>query len=148
MSMYPIPPPGLFSKGVSFDESTGKGEGEHVSSCGGACCKGGFVKATTRRKRRQWRKFEDIGDIEVCTVDKVEKREAKVMSVAFQVADVKKPLIAAKRITEKGNHVMFGPQEGDNYILNEETEDKLMLKPRGRGSYVMEVRFLGGRRRP
>ena len=80
---------------------------------------------------------------EVCAV---EQKGEKVMSLAFQVAAVKKPLIAVKRITEKGNHVMFGPQEEDNYILNKDTGDKLMLKPKGRGSYVMEVSFLGGRR--
>jgi hypothetical protein len=39
---------------------------------------------------------------------------------------------------------MFGPQEEDNYILNKATGQKLMLKPRGRGSYVMEVQFVGG----
>ena len=73
-----------------------------------------------------------------------EKKESRVMNLAFQVADVKKPLIAVKRITEKGNHVAFGPQEEDNYILNKTTGQKMMLKPSGRGSYVMEVQFVGG----
>ena len=39
---------------------------------------------------------------------------------------------------------MFGPQEEDNYILNKATGQKMMLQPRGRGSYVMEVQFVGG----
>jgi predicted aspartyl protease len=39
---------------------------------------------------------------------------------------------------------MFGPQEEDNYILNKATGQKMMLKARGRGSYVMEVQFVGG----
>ena len=66
------------------------------------------------------------------------------MSLGFQVAAVKKPLIVVKRITEKGNHVAFGPQEEDNYILNKATGHRMMLKPRGKGSYVMEVQFVGG----
>jgi hypothetical protein len=53
-------------------------------------------------------------------------------------------LIAVKRIVEKGNYVAFGPGEGDNYILNKISGDKLMLRPNGRGSYLMDVRFCGG----
>ena len=67
-----------------------------------------------------------------------------MMNLAFQVAAVKKPLIAVKRITERRNHVTFGPQEEDNYILNKATGQKMMLKRRGRGSYAMEVQFVGG----
>ena len=36
------------------------------------------------------------------------------MNLRFEVADVKKPLIAVKRICEKGNLVSFGPKEGIN----------------------------------
>eukprot|EP00973_Karenia_brevis_P009006 1219967-Karenia_brevis.AAC.1 len=32
------------------------------------------------------------------------------MSLNFQVAAVSKPLLAVKRIVEKGNHVSFGPE--------------------------------------
>ena len=42
---------------------------------------------------RKWK------DTEVCVV---EQKGEKVMSLAFQVAAVHKPLIAVKRITEKG----------------------------------------------
>ena len=66
------------------------------------------------------------------------------MCLGFQVADVKKPLISVRRIGEKGNHVSFGPKEEDNYIINKETGDKMMLKPNGKGSYLMQVRFAGG----
>ena len=38
----------------------------------------------------------------------------------------------------------FGPDEGDNYILNKLTGDKLMLRPNGKGSYLMDVQFVGG----
>ena len=66
------------------------------------------------------------------------------MCLGFQVADVKKPLISVRRIVEKGNHVCFGPREEDNYIINKTTGDKMMLKPNGKGSYLMQVRFAGG----
>ena len=66
------------------------------------------------------------------------------MGLAFQVADVKKPLLAVERIIEKGNHVTFGPGPGDNYILNKSTGDKMMLQENGKGSYLMQVKFVGG----
>ena len=40
------------------------------------------------------------------------------MSLKFQVTDVKKPLIAVRRITEQGNHVNFGPGREDEFIEN------------------------------
>ena len=66
------------------------------------------------------------------------------MCLGFQVADVKKPLISVRRIVEKGNHVSFGPKEEDNYIINKATGDRMMLKPNGKGSYMLEVSFVGG----
>ena len=74
------------------------------------------------------------------------KPEGKCLGLNFQVADVKKPLIAVKRITEKGNHVRFGPCPEDNYIYNKKTGDRLPLYSNGKGSYVMEVSFVGGPR--
>lgn len=38
----------------------------------------------------------------------------------------------------------FGPKEDDHFILNEESGSKTILKPNGRGSYLMSVRFVGG----
>ena len=68
------------------------------------------------------------------------------MKLAFQVADVKKPLISVKRIVEKGNFVSFGPEEGDNFIMNKKSGNKIKLRPNGRGSYLMDVEFVGGGR--
>jgi hypothetical protein len=121
-------------------------------NCIGECCSGGFQSAETlrKKKKRQWRtlRFEETNDSEICIVENEKtpsgSGESSVMNLGFQVADVKKPLIAVKRITERGNHVMFGPQEEDNYIWNKATGKKIMLKPRGKGSYVMEVQFVGG----
>ena len=66
------------------------------------------------------------------------------MKLGFQVADVKKPLISVRRIVEKGNYVNFGPREEDNFIINRVTGDKMMLRPNGKGSYLLDVMFVGG----
>jgi hypothetical protein len=44
--------------------------------------------------------------------------ESAVMSLTSQVSDVKKPLAAARKISEKGNKVVFGPRAEGNYIEN------------------------------
>ena len=72
--------------------------------------------------------------------------EGEKMKLRFQVADVKKPLVAVKRICENGNLVSFGPNKEDNYIQNKSTGNKLMLRPNGRGSYLMDVCFVGGKK--
>ena len=40
--------------------------------------------------------------------------------------------------------VQFGPQAEDNYIINKVSGNKLMLKPNGKGSYLMQVSFNHG----
>ena len=68
------------------------------------------------------------------------------MKLEFQVADVKKPLIAVKRIAEKGNHISFGPGTGDNYIENRESGYRIPMRESGSGSYLMDVEFSNGSR--
>ena len=82
--------------------------------------------------RRKW--------TDLCPIEKGSKK----MGLKFQVADVVKPLIAVKRLTEKGNVVHFGPREEDCYIQNVSSGSKLALKPNGPGSYLMFVKFEGG----
>ena len=65
------------------------------------------------------------------------------MALNFQVADVRNPLLAVKRITENGNSVCFGPDAEDNYILNKRTRERIPMVER-QGSYIMEVQFVGG----
>ena len=72
------------------------------------------------------------------------KEKGKHMCLGFQVADVQKPLVSVKRIVEKGNYVGLGPGDEDNYIINKLTGDKLILRPNGKGSYLMDVSFVGG----
>ena len=74
------------------------------------------------------------------TSRKVIKRSVEIR---FQVTDVRKPLASVRRIVENGNEVCFGPGEKDNYIINKASGDKLILRPNGRGSYLMDVSFVG-----
>eukprot|EP00973_Karenia_brevis_P041147 5692550-Karenia_brevis.AAC.1 len=69
--------------------------------------------------------------------------EARKMRLSFQVAAVSKPQLAMKRIAEKRSHVVFGPGDEGNFILNRKVGDKLMLRPNGRGSYSMKVEIVG-----
>ncbi len=46
-------------------------------------------------------------------VEQDQGKSPLVMNLKFQAADVKKPLIAVKRIVDMGNYVHFGPGDGD-----------------------------------
>ena len=82
--------------------------------------------------------------IQLCSLEMWRKERDVQMSLRFQVADVHKPLIAVKRIVENGNKVGFGPGSEDNFILNEASGNKMILKSNGKGSYIMVVQFEGG----
>ena len=73
-------------------------------------------------------------------------REKVQMSIGSEMAAVKKPLIPGKRMTESGNVVAFGPKPEDNFVKNTRMGRKIMLQQRGKGSYVMEVTFVGGQK--
>ena len=62
----------------------------------------------------------------------------RMIGLPFQACDVKKPLMAVKKICEKGNIVQFGPKASDNFILNMTTKEKIWLKLE-RGQYIMEA---------
>ena len=59
-----------------------------------------------------------------------------LMSMGFQVTDVKKPLLAVAQICSKGNVVQFGPEGHQNYIQNVKTGEKVFMKRKG-NSYVL-----------
>ena len=67
------------------------------------------------------------------------------LGLTFQVTDVQKPLLSVKRLAEKGNKVCFGPDSGDNYILNSKSGARIPLKENGKGSYLMMAKFRGGK---
>ena len=66
------------------------------------------------------------------------RKGGKPMSMNFHATNVKKPLAAVCRITECGNKVCFGPKPEDNYIMNVQTNEVILMK-RDRGTYVLEV---------
>ena len=55
----------------------------------------------------------------------------EVMGLRFQVTDVRKPLLAVRRLVERGNVVSFGPGPSDNYIQSIETGRKIPMERRG-----------------
>jgi hypothetical protein len=65
--------------------------------------------------------------------------ESAIMSLTFQVSDVQKPLAAVRRISEKGNRVVFGPT--DNYIENVATGRRIQMTKKG-GSYVVPAELI------
>ena len=64
------------------------------------------------------------------------------MNMTFQVSDARNPLASVARITENGNIVQFGPKDSDNYVFNPTTEEKIMMRRKGR-KFVLDVDFLG-----
>ena len=57
------------------------------------------------------------------------------------MTDVKKPLLAVRRLAEKGNKVVLSGAEGESYILNVQTKVKVPVKKKG-GSFVIEAHFV------
>ena len=57
----------------------------------------------------------------------------------FHAAEVSKPLLSVKRITECGNRVHFGPSANESYIQNVSTGDKVFLRETPSGSYVLDA---------
>ena len=63
------------------------------------------------------------------------------MGLTFQVTDVRKPLLAVRRLVEKGNKVVLAAGDGESYIYNVETRRKVPIKKKG-GSFVIEANFV------
>ena len=63
------------------------------------------------------------------------------VGLKFQVTDVRKPLLAVRRLVEKGNKVVLAGGDGESYILNEATGVKIPIKKKG-GSFVIEAHFV------
>ena len=74
---------------------------------------------------------------EVCPVEKGEGPSQ--MGLKFQVAEVRKPLLAVCKMVEKGNAVTLGPGKDGCFISNPKTGNKFILRPNGKGSYLMDV---------
>ena len=63
------------------------------------------------------------------------------MEIGFQVADVRKPLLAVRRLVEKGNTVVLAGCEGESYVYHEASNTKVPIKKKG-GSFVIEAHFV------
>jgi hypothetical protein len=61
------------------------------------------------------------------------------IGMKFQVTDVRKPLLAVRRLVERGNTVVLS--ESESYIENKAAKIKIPLVKKG-GSFVLEARFV------
>ena len=57
------------------------------------------------------------------------------------MTDVRKPLLAVRRLVKKGNIVSFGPRPEQNYIYNPETGKNIEMERRG-GSFIIKANFM------
>ena len=81
-------------------------------------------------------------EVDLCNVEEEgAKEKISTIKVDFQVAAVKKPLISVKRICEKGNRVCFGLEDKDNFVMDTKTNKKILLRPNGKGSYLLDAKF-------
>ena len=78
------------------------------------------------------------GEKDLCQVKGGERK----VKIRFQVAEVKKPLMAVKRIIECGNRVVFA--KSGSYIINDRSGERLALREIGRGGYIMDMNLVGG----
>ena len=63
------------------------------------------------------------------------------VGLRFQVTDVRKPLLAVRRLVERGNKVVLAGGEEESYIMNVATGVKIPIKKKG-GSFVIEAHFV------
>ena len=112
-----------------------------------------FVKKFERVPKKKWIKWKGCGcegecnedhEKQIQLIEEDKNRQGRILPMKFQVAEVKKPLMAEKKIVESGNHVSLGLSQEDNYIWNKKTGDKVMLKGNGKGSCLMHVDFPSG----
>ena len=84
-------------------------------------CQPGFKRV----RKKEWRRLyerEDSTDDATQPVWIQNVNEDKQMRLKFQVASVKKPLIAVKRIVEKGSIVQFGEKDEDYFYTEQDNE--------------------------
>ena len=69
-------------------------------------------------------------------------RESKdPIELKFQVTDVRKPVLAVRKLVEKGNKVVFAGDDEESYIMNKATKVKIPVKKKG-GAFVIEAHFV------
>ena len=65
---------------------------------------------------------------------------ARPLEIGFQVTDVKKPLLAVRRLCENGNVVQFRPDANSNFLMNVKTGERIQMVRRGK-SWVIPGEF-------
>ena len=124
----------------------GSGEITVDSAAEESVCPKSWGEAFPMRRPSRWLRFVNasgghMGHYGEKTAMFKANGQLDVMSLGFQVSDVQKPLAAVWRIAERGNLIQFGPRAEDNYIMNKETQKKIMMVRRN-GSYVIEAEFV------
>ena len=124
----------------------GAGEITVDSAAEESVCPKNWGEAFQTRRPSRWLRFVNasggpMGHYGEKTAMFKAKGQLDIMSLGFQVSDVQKPLAAVWRIAERGNLIQFGPRAEDNFIVNKETQKKIMMVRRN-GSYVIEAEFV------
>ena len=88
---------------------------------------------------------EEGEEVEICAGEATDQAKVSKLGFTFQVTGVKKPLMSVSRVVQKGNRVCFGPSVNDNFIENLATKRKFPLVSNGKGSYLLNVDFEGGK---
>ena len=99
------------------------------------------VKASKRNLRLKAANGSDMRHDGEKNVTFRDKESEEMLGMTFQATQVRKPLAAVWRLTEKGNMVQFGPEEHQHFVLNLRTNKKIRLHRRG-GSYVLKVEYM------
>ena len=67
--------------------------------------------------------------------------DVDVVGLKFQMTDGKKPLLAVRKLVEKGNVVMFLPEPDQNFVQHVQTGKKIPMEKRG-GAFVIKAHFV------
>ena len=73
--------------------------------------------------------------------------DGELVGLKFQVTDVRKPLLAVRRLVEKGHIVSFGPEDDQNFICNTVTGRRIPMERKG-GSFIIKAHFMKEVERP
>jgi len=86
----------------------------------------------------------EVKYIGALTKEQQQQAEAgKQCAIMFHLTNSTKMLVSVERLAAAGNHIQFGPESGDNFIVNKRTGRKMQMQKRG-GVYEIEVMFKCG----
>ena len=63
------------------------------------------------------------------------------IGLKFQVTDVRKLLLAVRRLVDEGNKVVLAGDDEESFIMSKVTKVKIPVKKKG-GAFVIEVQFV------